>query len=97
MRYAHQQTRISNLPAKPTSCGLTTVALRPAEEHEEEAEQVQAQVASGSEGAKQHDAEQADAEQRKAISNAVRERVFAILGDADRVDEIRNGIKPYRP
>lgn len=67
------------------------------EEHEQEAEQVQAQVAAGENPASQAAAKEGAKEQQEQIAVAVRQRVLEMLAEAERLDEIRNGEPPYRP
>lgn len=94
---AHELTHVAQaqpgMHRKASSVGDMTFT----EEHEREAEQVQAQVSSGSEGTQRMDAERAASEEKEQVSKAVRKRVLEMLGEGERVDALRNGRTPYRP
>jgi len=95
---AHELTHVAQaqpgMHRKASSVGDMTFT----EEHEQEAEQVQAEVASGGDPASQKQAAASAAkEQKEQIDRAVKERVLEMLAEAERIDEIRNGRKPFRP
>lgn len=92
---AHELTHVAQAQPGMHRKASTVGDMTFTQEHEQEAEQVQAQVAGG--GGDAGAAEEAAQQKREYIREAVKERVVEMLAEAERVDELRNGDKPYRP